>query len=478
LTEVTGSDPDATASRRSSPLKDFVVVANRLPVRRVTDGAEQRWLPSPGGLAAALTPLVAGLGCAWVGWSGDGEEADPFLHGDALLVPLGLSADELAGFYDGFSNRTLWPLYHDAIRAPEFHREWWAAYEAVNHRYAAAAAAVAAPGALVWVHDYQLQLVPGMLRALRPDVRIGFFLHIPYPPQELFMRLPWRTELLEGMLGADVVGFQVPVAARNFAVLAHRLTSALGRLPDLRFRGRPVRVGAYPVSIDVRRIEEMAATAEIQSLAKTTREQFGNPRRLLLGVDRLDYTKGIEARLLAYGELLAEGEVAPPDCVLAQVAVPSRDDVPAYHDERARIEHLVGNLNGDYSEMGSPAVHYLHQTQELDQLLALYCAADVMLVTPYRDGMNLVAKEYVACRTAETGSLVLSEFAGAARELTAARLINPHDIDGLKAAILAAIRSGPVDDRRRMRALRRTLSGWTIYEWGRAFLDDLRRAGP
>jgi trehalose 6-phosphate synthase len=309
-------------------------------------------------------------------------------------------------------------------------------------------------------------------------VRIGFFLHIPYPPQELFMRLPWRTELLEGMLGADVVGFQVPVAARNFAVLAHRLTSALGRLPDLRFRGRPVRVGAYPVSIDVRRIEEMAASAEIQSLAKTTREQFGNPRRLLLGVDRLDYTKGIEARLLAYGELLAEGEVAPPDCVLAQVAVPSRDDVPAYHDERARIEHLVGNLNGDYSEMGSPAVHYLHQTQELDQLLALYCAADVMLVTPYRDGMNLVAKEYVACRTADTGSLVLSEFAGAARELTAARLINPHDIDGLKAAILAALRSGPVDDRRRMRSLRRTLSSWTIYEWGRAFLDDLRRAGP
>ncbi len=456
-----------------------MVVANRLPVRRVTDAetGARMWTGSPGGLAAALTPLVARLGCAWVGWSGDAEPAEPFHHDDALLVPVPLSAEEVTGFYDGFSNRTLWPLYHDAIRPPEFHREWWATYEKVNRRFAVAAAAAAAPGAMVWVHDYQLQLVPAMVRELRPDLRIGFFLHIPYPPQELFMRLPWRKELLEGMLGADVVGFQVPVAARNFAVLAHRFTKAVGRLPNLQFRGRSVRVGAYPISIDVAPIAEMAASAEIQALAKTTRERLGSPRCLLLGVDRLDYTKGIEARLLAYGELLAEGAVAPPDCVLAQVAVPSRDDVPAYNDERARIEHLVGNLNGDYSAMGSPAVHYLHQSQDLDQLLALYCAADVMVVTPYRDGMNLVAKEYVACRAAETGSLVLSEFAGAALELTSARLINPHDIEGLKGAILAAIRATPSDQRRRMRAMRRTLADWGIHEWGGAFLDDLRGAG-
>ncbi len=452
---------------------DLVVVANRLPVQRVGGEDVSKWVRSPGGLVAALEPLMAHHGGAWVGWSGDDQPAAPFNQDGISLIPVQMSADEVAGHYDGFSNRTLWPLYHDAIRAPEFDASWWSAYLAVNQRYAEAAAHAVSDGGRVWVHDYHLQLVPAMLRELRPDARIGFFLHTPYPPQELFMRLPWRRDLLEGMLGADVVGFQVPVAARNFAVLANRLTDASGWLPNLKFGGRSVRVGAYPISIDVNRFDELARQPDIQARSKVTREQLGSPRVLVLGVDRLDYTKGIEARLHAYQEMLAAGSIASPDCVFLQIAVPSRDDVPAYNDERQRIEQLVGEINGDFGQMDAMPVHYLHQSLSPEELVALYCAADVMLVTPYRDGMNLVAKEYVACRIDDTGSLVLSEFAGAARQFTAATLVNPYDNQALKDAVLSCLRAPERDVRRRMRALRRSLSSWTVDDWSQAFLHDM-----
>jgi trehalose 6-phosphate synthase len=408
-----------------------------------------------------------------VGWTGDAGEASPFTSEGTQFVPVALSAPEVQGFYEGFSNGTLWPLYHDAIRPPEFRAEWWSTYVAVNEKFAAVVARSAAPSAMVWVHDYQLQLVPGMLRQLRPDLRIGFFLHISFPPQELFMQLPWRREIIEGLLGADVVGFQVPVAARNFAVLANRLTVAHGRGPYLRYADREIRAGSYPVSIDVGRIEEMAARWETQIKAKEIREQLGNPDTVLLGVDRLDYIKGIEPRLLAYKEMLADGTVSVPECVMVQIAVPTRDNVPAYVDQRLQVEQLVGELNGDFGQMGSPAVHYLHQSLDYEELVALYCAADVMVITPYRDGMNLVAKEYVASRVGESGAVVLSEFAGAARGMPAAHLVNPHDRQSLKHAMAAAIGAPAPEAKRRMRSLRRGLRAWTAEEWATSFLHHL-----
>ena len=452
---------------------DLVVVANRLPVHRI-DKVGALWETSPGGLVSALVPTLLGREVAWVGWTGDdGPDRGPFVHEGMTLVPVGLSAADIQRFYTGFSNGTLWPLYHDAIQPSQFHREWWRSYQAVNHRFAEKAASVARPGATVWVHDYQLQLVPAMLRAMRPDLRIGFFLHIPYPPQELFMRLPWRCQVLEGLLGADVVGFQLPVAAQNFAMLARRLLGAQGRLPLLRVGDRPVCVGAFPISIDVARFEEIAARDSVVAEAKLLRERLGSPRVVLLGVDRLDYTKGIEARLRAYGELLQDGRLHARDCVLVQIAVPSRSEVPAYGDERDRIERLVGEINGDYSDVGAPAVHYLHRGLSTEELVALYRAADVMLVTPYRDGMNLVAKEYVAARLDERGTLVLSEFAGAARELSGAILVNPHDTASVKEAIVAAARTSDHDARRRMRANRRALHRWTVHDWSKSFLGAL-----
>jgi len=456
----------------------LLVVANRLPVRRqIGPTGRAEWEPSPGGLASALSTALAHREATWIGWSGDGDGGPPFDHRGTTLRPIGLSPGELAGFYEGFSNRTLWPLFHDAIRPPELDPTWWSTYVAVNRRYAEAAADLAGRGAVVWVHDYQLQLVPGMLRARRPDLRIGFFLHIPYPPQELFMRLPWRRQLVEGLLGADVVGFQVPVAARNFAVLARRLAGATGRYPDLVFDGRPVRVGAYPISVDVDWFERLAATAEAETSARGVRERLGWPRVVLLGVDRLDYTKGIGARLAAYGDLLAAGRLSVPDCVMVQVAAPSRGGIPAYRDERANLAHQVQTLNGRFGRKGIPAVHYLEESLEVHQLVGLYRAADVLVVTPYRDGMNLVVKEFVSCRLDGDGAVVLSEFAGAARQLTGATLVNPYDHDQLVAAIGSVVAAPEDERRRRMRRLRRAVRAWTAHDWSETFLADLDRFG-
>ena len=470
--------PSSEGTTAREPLADLVVVANRLPMRRV--GNEGNWQASPGGLVAALSQSLVERSVTWVGWLGETSPVsagcEEFVADSLRMVSLPIDEGELEAFYHGFSNATLWPLYHDVIRRPTFNREWWDAYVAVNERFANVVATKAARGGAVWVHDYQLQLVPAMLRAVRPDLRIGFFLHIPFPPQELFMQLPWRRQLVAGMLGADVIGFQVPNAAQNFGVLARRLARAHGMLPTLSYEDRQVRVAAYPVSIDVGRFEELASRADVMAQAKLVREQLGSPRVLLAGVDRLDYTKGIEARLQAYRELLAEGVISAPECSMVQIAVPTRDLVPEYVEERERIERLVGEINGDFGAMGKPAVHYLHRTLDFEDLVALYLATDVMLVTPYCDGMNLVAKEYVASRLDDSGSLVLSEFAGAARELNASVLVNPHDIVGLKDGLLRAIRSHERDIRRRMRALRRAVHAWTAKDWADKFLADLKGA--
>src|SRR4051812_2058279 len=455
----------------------LVVISNRLPVR-LEDGDVRegpRWHVSPGGLVSALTPVLRGGDGVWVGWSGlSGEVQLPSSHEGIALNAVPISEDEYEDFYLGFANRTLWPLYHDAIRTPSFERRWWQSYVLVNHRYAEAAAAAAAPNATVWVHDYHLQLVPMMLRALRPDVRIGFFLHIPFPPQELFVQLPWRREILEGLLGADLVGFQVPGAASNFSRLARRLTDATIAEGGLRHDGRVIRVGAFPISIDTANLSERASDPAVVERAREIRRDLGDPEIVLLGVDRLDYTKGIDQRIRAVAELFGDGELETPRHVMVQIAVPSREDDTHYQNERENLERLVGEVNGAQSRVGHPAIHYLHQSVDLDELIALYLAADVMLVTPLRDGMNLVAKEYVAARTDATGVLVLSEFAGAARELHSAILVNPHDLDGIKDAIRQVIALDPADAKARMRRLRRVVHRNDVYAWAHDFLAALQ----
>jgi trehalose 6-phosphate synthase len=495
--------PSADRARGSGRF-DFVVVANRLPLDRVeTPGGETEWRPSPGGLVTALEPVMKQADGAWIGWSGSaGEGPEPFDEAGMRLVAVSMSADEVAEYYEGFCNATLWPLYHDVIATPEFHRNWWDAYVLINQRFADAAAIEASSGATVWVHDYQLQLVPGMLRERRPDLRIGFFNHIPFPGYEIFAQLPWRRQVVEGLLGADLLGFQRQGDATNFLRACRRaagLTTrgSLVRAPEpgstghdvndtrapySRSRtgrpedGRLVRAAAFPISIDTASFGEIARRDDVKARAAEIRTALGNPDVVLLGVDRLDYTKGILHRLKAYGEVLADGELAAPEAVLVLVASPSRERVEQYRLLRDEVEVTVGRINGEHAAVGNPPVHYLHQSYPKDEMAALYLAADVMLVTSLRDGMNLVAKEYVACRHDETGALVLSEFTGAADELGSAFLVNPHDIVGLKEAIVRAARISPREARRRMRSMRKRVREYDVAHWASTFLDALERA--
>ena len=475
------------------PTFDLVVAANRLPVDRVVDAdGNNTWRRSPGGLVTAMESVMRGRHAAWVGWAGEpGPAPRPFDEDDMHLHPVALSSAEVEQYYEGFSNDTLWPIYHDVIVPPTFHRTWWNTYRTVNQRFAQAVAKVSAPGATVWVHDYQLQLVPAMVRAIRPDVRIGWFNHIPFPPVELFSQLPWRRALVEGLLGADFLGFQRTADAENFLRICRRLLgmttrgdtvtfprtdSGIAGDEDARVIERTVRASAIPISVDYKGLDALSRSPKVIARAAEIRESLGSPRTLLLGVDRLDYTKGIGHRLKAYEELLRDGAIDASTTTLVQVASPSRERVDTYRALRTEVEGTVGRINGEFSAIGHPAVHYLHQSYPRAEMAALYRASDVMLVTPLRDGMNLVAKEYVSCRPDLEGALVLSEFAGAWNELRQAFVCNPHDIEGLKQTIMSAINAPGDQRRRRMKALRRRVSDHDVQRWASRYLEAMALA--
>ncbi len=463
-------------------MHDFVVVASRLPVDRVEDtNGGSSWQTSPGGLVTALEPVMRKADGVWIGWSGDtGPAPGAFRANDLDLVGMGLTPSQFRDFYEGFCNATLWPLYHDVIAPPQFRRRWWESYVTVNRAFAQAAVEQAAPGATVWIHDYQLQLVPRMVREQRDDVRIGFFNHIPFPGYEIFAQLPWRRQVVEGLLGADLLGFQRRADATNFLRACRRAVGLTTHGSAVRLaepgRAREAQATAFPISIDAQGLAEIARRDDVRKRATEILEALGQPGLVLLGVDRLDYTKGILHRLRAYGELVAEGRLGQRP-VLIQVASPSRERVEAYQALRDEVEVMVGRINGEHGEVGYAPVHYLHQSYPREEMAALFLAAEVMLVTSLRDGMNLVAKEYVACRNDDSGTLVLSEFTGAADELAGAFLVNPHDIQGLKDSILRAANTGPAEARRRMRAMRKRVFEHDVARWAASFLDTLKCVG-
>ncbi|MBP3088593.1 trehalose-6-phosphate synthase [Corynebacterium sp. sy017] len=477
----------------------FVVVANRLPVDiSVTASGNRVFSPSPGGLVSALSPVLEKQQGCWVGWSGTTQEVpDPFYTDEGILLyPVGLSEHDFQNFYEGFSNATLWPLYHDLIVPPIYHRHWWASYRDVNLKFAHAVADVAAHGATVWVQDYQLQLVPGILRQIRPDLTIGFFLHIPFPPADLFRQLPWREEIIRGLLGADLIGFHLPSNAANFLALTKQVAGGVGShtgQPDeLEVTGQPsvreitahittsdnrtVGVGAFPISIDV---EALLSTNVSQEDKTSLRAELGNPETLILGVDRLDYTKGILQRLLAFEELLEAEALDPEKTLFVQVATPSRERIEHYKKTRSEVEEAVGRINGRFGSITKQVVHYYHQSLPKKHLVKLYSTADIMLVTPFKDGMNLVAKEYVACHSDGSGALVLSEFAGAAQEFSEAFLCNPFDMESVKRQLVNAVHAlkhNPSNAVERMKALNKQVREHDVNLWATSFLDLLTPA--
>jgi trehalose 6-phosphate synthase len=468
-----------------TPDPTLVVVSNRLPVRR--DGED--WELSAGGLVTALQPVMAQRPGLWVGWDGDERAMPSTVDGMAArLHPIELTQPQVQGHYRGFSNRTLWPLFHDLLERPVIDRAWWHTYREVNEAFADATAAAVAEAGLatphLWVHDYHLLLLPAMLRERLPDARIGFFLHVPWPPPELFARLPWRDDILEGLLGADLISFHTDRYRKNFARTCGRVLDELGvavrrgtiELPD----GRQVRTLANPISIDADEFADRATSPQVETHLSELREQFTG-RRVLLGVDRLDYTKGIVERLEAFEQLLARRKDLRGQLTLVQVAVPSRESVREYRELRETVEWVIGRINGKFTTPGSDVpVHYLHRGVSRDQLLAYYRAADTMLVTPVKDGMNLVAKEFVICQHAAGGSgaLVLSEFTGSALELREAVRCNPFDIEGLARRLEVALVMTPEERRDRLARMARRVHRGDVYRWIDRELDALRAPQP
>ena len=460
----------------------LIVVSNRLPVTvGVSDDDRAIVRRSVGGLATGLREPHNRSDGIWIGWPGSLEELAPAAREDVLrrldaqrLVPLLLSPHEEKVFYEHISNEVLWPVCHDRLDQLPLQVDGWDVYEAVNQRFAEAVAEQYREGDLVWVHDYQLMRVPALVRRMIPNARIGFFLHIPFPNPEIFFALSQRRWLVEGMLGADLIGFHTRRYRGHFTAALRRLLGIeMEADATITYEGRRVSLGVLAMGVDASGIADRASRRRIN---EATLELKGAPTRLLLGIDRLDYSKGIPRRLLALERLL---QLHPEWCErvrLVQVAVPSRDGVAAYRRLRRDVDAQVGRINGEFATPTWTPVHYLHRSVPEAQLLALYRAADVMLVTPLRDGMNLVAKEFTASRVDEDGVLVLSEFAGAADELSDALLVNPYDIDGVAEAMHLALTMSGVERRRRMRALRAQVRSHDVHRWAASFLSMLVEA--
>lgn len=422
-------------------------------------------------MCRALRPVVAARDGAWVG--GVPEPAPAPERDDAVwLHPVPLTGREVADHYHGHCLRTLAPLYVDAGERVAFTRRWREAYRTVNQRIASAVAQIAAPGAAVWVQDYHLQLVPARLRALRPDVRIGFFLHTPFPPVERFARQPMREEILDGLLGADLIGFQQQRSARNFLAVAEDLGGWCHDSHTVRVDGRRVAVRVLPAEVDGAQIEALAGTVEVAARADTIRATVGDPGRVLLSVGGPDPADGVCWRLDAYAQLLAEGRLDPLNTVLIHLAASGDEDDTAWQHEHETIDRMVAQINGMYARLGHPVLHYLRRQLEFPDLVAMYQAADVLLATPLQQGMTLAAKEFVAARTDDTGQIVLSEFSGAAADLPEVDVVNPHDMEALKDAIDAAARA-PRKPQDAMRVMRQRLRGRDVETWADAFLTAL-----
>lgn len=460
----------------------LIIVSNRLPVTVRSEHGHLRITPSAGGLATALDRVHCTRNGEWHGWPGDLSKAavaDRRVIGTQLAslgcVPVHLTAAEVAHYYDGFSNGVLWPLLHyqiDKVRLDAGHD--WTVYREVNQRFAERIAERLEPEDVVWIHDYQLTLVPSMLRELCPWARIGFFLHVPFPAPEVFNILPWRREVSNGLLGADLVSFHTPGYRRNFCEVVNQTMGAKIVGGAVLHGTRVTRTGAHPIGISFEEFDGGARAPGVVEEAERIRVE-ARGRKIILGVDRLDYTKGIPRRLLAIERLLERSPALREKLLFVQVAVPSREEVDSYVDLRRQVNELVGRINAHYATPTSAPIQLLYRSVSREQLLALYRAADVMLVTPLRDGMNLVAKEYVASRTDEQGVLVLSEFTGAAAELHEALSVNPYDLGMVARTIKTALSMPSEEQRTRMKRLRERVASGDVERWVDGFLRDLEQ---
>jgi trehalose 6-phosphate synthase/phosphatase len=457
----------------------LIIVSNRLPtsIDKLTGDVR----PAAGGLVTALTSLCRNRSVCWVGWPGVpyDETLETKLTKDRQLVyemrPVWLTEQEQTKYYYGLSNEIIWPLFHDLQSRCNFEPGYWEIYGVVNRKFADMIAEIAMPEDHLWIHDYHLALVGGELKRIGVQNRSGYFHHIPFPAFDVFEKLPWREEFLRALLEFDQLGFQTLRDAKNFTRCVRKLLEevVLKREGDevwINSGGRETRVGHYPISIDFNEFAEMAHLPSVRSRAKEVREQI-RCKHLLLGVDRLDYTKGIPERLKAFEHALKEFPELCRSATLVQIVVPSREDIPMYRELKMEIERLVTEINGRFTQPGWVPIHFLYRHLEREELVALYQAADVAMVTPLKDGMNLVSKEYCACQVSQQGVLVLSEFAGAAPQLrSGALIVNPYDRQSLAAAIRRACEMPESERRQRMHMMRKSIKRFDVHWWARKFL--------
>lgn len=463
----------AEIKRENQGIGKLLALSNRGPYTLVPtrNGIEAQ--PSVGGLVAALEPILERWGGTWVSWLGrsgvpeDGPLAAPPPEKGYAFREVKLSQEEVRHYYNGFANDCLWPLLHGFLEQCSFRPLDWEVYCQVNQRFAAQAADLEASHRVIWVHDYHLCMVPAFLRERGVGTAIAFFWHVPFPPPEIFEALPWSRQLLAGLLGSDHLAFHDPDYADNFLRCAARLPDAQVNTDagQVTWQGRQVRVEALPLGIDVAAFQDLSRRRPaLQRRAEALRQALGG-EVILLGVDRLDYTKGIPERLEAFEALLEEWPEARGKVVLLQVAVPGRAGVQAYRQLRRRVEELVGRINGRFGEGAYHPVHYRARALSRAELVSHYLAADVGLVTPLRDGLNLVSKEYVACKTEGRGALVLSQFAGAARQMEGAILVNPYSREELAAGIRRAVEMDPSEQARRLRTMQAQVASQDLAWW-------------
>jgi trehalose 6-phosphate synthase/phosphatase len=458
-----------------------IIVSNRLPTKVLRTENTLTFQPSEGGLATGLGSIYQQDSNVWVGWPGlfvEDEAEEKHVQEQLLtdsMVPVFLTEAEIRDFYEGFSNSTLWPTFHYFTQYATYEQEHWEAYVAVNEKFCQAVLAQAGPDDTIWVHDYQLLLLPELLRRARPDCTIGFFLHIPFPSQELIRVLPWRTELLQGLLGADLIGFHTYGYMRHFLSAVSQLLGISSQNGQLETPTRTVLVDAFPMGIDYERYAKAAASEAALTHEAEYREALRNTR-VILSIDRLDYTKGIAQRLRAFEVLLQRYPEWRDQVSLIMVVVPSRDQVAQYAALKEEIDELVGRINAQFSTISWTPIHYFYRSFPLEELAALYRLAEVGLVTPMRDGMNLVAKEFVASKADQRGVLILSERAGAARELSDAIIINPTDVGQLAEAMHEALIMPEDEQILRMSAMQALVKQYDVFSWTKLFMDRLSYA--
>ncbi len=466
-----------------------IIVSNRLPLSLTIENGVVKAVPSVGGLATGLKSVHSEGNGVWLGWSGlIDAEIDPKTKPKVQAAlkkqqcdSVMLSQEEVAGFYFGFSNRTLWPLFHYFTEFTEYDSQDWETYKQVNQKFADLILQHAELGDQIWVQDYQLLLVPKMVKERLPDAKIGFFLHIPFPSYEVFRTLPWREEILEGMLGADLIGFHTYAYERHFLSSVQRLLGCDLEFNTILYETRLIKVEAFPMGIDYAKFNDTALAQREKSKSERSEIQQSIDKHFeikgkssfILSIDRLDYTKGIAKRLLAFEYFLEKYPDYAGKVRLVMLAVPSRSNVPQYQDLKNEIDQLVGRINGKFSDVNWTPIWYFYRSMPFENLIDLYSSCDIALLTPVRDGMNLVAKEYIACRTDHTGVLILSEMAGAANELNEALIINPNNFEQVANAIKQAIEMPEEEQKQRNIVMRERIERYNVERWATEFLQNL-----